>query len=142
MNKIQNYALANEKVSLVNLAAVIDELHEKHGADVDHLLSIILGFEDIPKEFPEKSSVLNAKHIGKFKEYRILEDIVFYEYTDVLKLWFKNQEDADRFSNGEPHYHLDYVHSWKEGYEYEGVKTYIAGSYCSRKEWMDGALTE
>ena len=140
MNKIQKYALENGKINVANLARILDEMKERCSANIDYLLGVILGFEDIPTKFPWDSIQNDGKRRARFKEYNLLEGLVLYEYDEETRLWFKNKEDAETFSKGGGYYNLEYTYSKKDGYEFEGVRPYVATSYCSRDEWFEGAV--
>ena len=140
MNRIQNYALSTGKIDVKNLAYVLDELSSKREIDVDFVLSLILGLQQIPRELPKHAILNDGKRRSRFKEYRLLNDTVCYEYDDELTLYFKTKEDADKFKSGESHYNMNYKYSSNDEFEFEGTKKYETTGYCSREEWLDNAV--
>ena len=140
MNRIQLYALENGKINSKNLAYVLDELSAKKDINVDFILSLILGLENVPEELPKHAILNDGKRRSRLKEYRLLDDMVCYEYNDELTLYFKTKEDADKFSAGQSHYNMNYKYSSNDEFRFEGTKKYETTGYCFRQEWLDNAV--
>lgn len=140
MNRIQLYALENGKINSKNLAYVLDELSSKREIDVDFVLSLILGLQEIPGELPKHAILNDGKRRCRFNEYRLLDDTVRYEYYDELTLYFKAKEDAEKFSSGQSQYNMNYKYSADDEFKFEGTKKYETAGYCSRQEWIDNAV--
>ena len=141
MNKIQNYALLHADINLANLSELLEALEKRNDIiNIDHVLAVILGLESIPREFPQNAILNNGTIRATFKSYDVLMDQIHYDYEDELKLWFKTLDDAKAFSSGESFYNLSYKYSERDDYTFPGVCRRNFTGYCSREDWLKGAV--
>lgn len=141
MNKIQNYALLHADINLANLSEILEILEKRDNIiNIDHVLSIILGLESIPREFPQDAILNDGKRRARFKDYDVLMDRIHYEYDDELRLWFKTCQDARSYSDGTPSYKLSYKYSECDDYSSPGTQTRSFCDWCPRTEWLENAV--
>ena len=147
MNKIQKFALENGKIDINGLCMILESIEYNQSVNLDYVISVILGLEDVKKNV--SSIPTHSKCAGRNNDteceivaYMPLSDSVEFRYKEPFRLWFSNEEDANKFTNGESYYNLDYKYSEREGYPYPGQKILESTGYCTRKEWLDNAVKE
>ena len=137
MNALLNYALNTKAIVVDNLIKVLDSLDYKKEIDVDHVVAYILGLTDPYKDdFPQIAELPDGVGLANFKRYDVLLDEVLFEFDETDVLYFKSASDAEKYSQGENYYNLDYKYSEREDYPYKGERICKRLGHCPRAVWL------
>lgn len=134
-NNIFNYALKSGEINRNVLCEMCDQMEESmRKRFVEAILGIVNYIDDVIANIATTKTDRNGR-VRTLQNYNYLQDRLDYTYPEERVRFFKNQEDADKYTETGDYNWGSSNYEKKEGYEIEAKHTFIESNYCTLYEW-------